>query len=75
MCEESTGPYCSSYCCACPHMPLAVSCSVVLQSGSGPFTGSGRLRSGILAVLSGWYLRGARQACARLPCSERTAAC
>ena len=72
LCEESTGPYCSSDCCAWPHMPLRTSWSVVLQSGSGPFTGSGRLRSGILAVLSGWYLCGARQAGARLPCSGRT---
>ena len=73
LCEESTGPYCSSDCCAWPHMPLRTSWSVVLQSGSGPFTGSGRLRSGILAVLSGWYLRGARQAVRGCPCSETTA--
>ena len=60
--DESTGPYWSSNPCWWPHMPLARSWSSILQSGSGPTAGLGKVRSGCLFVLSGWYLQGAGRA-------------
>ena len=56
--EESTGapPKEHSLLSWWPHMPLALSISVIFATGSGPLTGSGREVSGFRFMLSGWNL-------------------